>query len=339
MEGEHMVTAAAPAVKMKAATRSAFGGHEVVEVRDVEKPVPAENELLVRVHAASVNAFDWHMLTGLPYLVRLTAGFRKPKRELLGVDFAGTVEAVGASVEVFRPGDEVFGGMSGAFAEYACDDAGAIAPKPPGVSFEDAAALGIAGVTALQGLRDKGQLRSGQSVLINGASGGVGTFAVQLARWLGAEVTGVCSTGNVETARSLGADHVVDYTREDFVVSGRRYDVMLDIGGNRSWADCRRVLKDGGTLVMVGGPKTNRWVGGIASRFALSLRSRLGRQSAVFFVAKLNTNDLEVLGELLESRTVVPFIDRRYPLAETAEALRYVGQGHARGKVVIDVAG
>jgi NADPH:quinone reductase-like Zn-dependent oxidoreductase len=334
-----MITAPALATTMKAATRRAFGGPEVLQPREVDKPVPAPGEVLVRVHNASLNAFDWHMLTGTPYLARLDAGLRKPKSELLGVDFAGTVEAVGASVTAFRPGDEVFGGRSGAFAEYLCvGEDRAIVPKPAAVSFEHAATVGIAGVTALQGLRDKGGLGPGQSVLINGASGGVGTFAVQIGKSLGAQVTAVCSSGNVDTARSLGADHLVDYTRDDFVLDGKQYDVMLDIAGNRSWAECKRVLKDDGMLVPVGGPKTNRWVGPLGSRLAIRLRSMRGSRRVALFLAKLNSADLVALGELLESGAVTPVIDRRYSLSETADALRYVGQGHARGKVVIDVA-
>ena len=333
-----MTTTAAPTTTMKAVTRTAYGGPEVLALRDVDRPVAAEGQVLVRVHAASVNAFDWHMLTGTPYLARLQAGLRTPKSELLGVDFAGTVEAVGANVDAFRPGDEVFGGRSGAFAEYVpVREEGAIVRKPAGMTFEQAAAVGIAGVTALQGLRDKGQLRSGQAVLVNGASGGVGTFAVQIAKALGAEVTAVCSTPNVDTARALGADHVVDYTREDFVASGKRYDLMLDIAGSRSCANCKRVLKDDGKLVIVGGPKTNNWVGPLASGLATRLRSLRGSRSAVVFLAKLNGEDLVTLGELVDSGAVRPVIDRRHSLSEAADALAYVGQGHARGKVVIDV--
>src|SRR5438093_136008 len=248
---------------MRAATRRRFGlPREVIELRDVDQPKPADGEVLVRVHAASVNAFDWHMVTGMPYLARIEAGVRAPKSELIGVDFAGTVEAVGDGVTRFRPGEEVFGGRSGAYAEYVCvGEEKAVAPKPPGVSFEHAASVGIAAVTALQAVRDKGRLQSGQEVLINGASGGVGTYAVQIAKALGAEVTAVCSTRNVDQARSLGADRVVDYTHEDFTRDGRRHDLMIDIAGSRSWSECKRVLKPEATVVIVGGPKTNRWIG------------------------------------------------------------------------------
>ena len=321
---------------MRAITRTAFGGPEILQLREIEQPVPGEGELLVRVRAASVNPFDWHMLTGMPYIARIAAGLRSPKSQHLGADFAGTVEAVGASVTAFRPGDEVFGLGSGAFAEYICVAEGqAIARRPAGVSFEHAASLGIAAVTALQGLRDKGRLASGQAVVINGASGGVGTFAVQIAKWLGAEVTGVCSARNVDTARSLGADDVVDYTSEDFIARGKRYDLMLDIAANRSWAECKRVLNERGALVPVGGPKTNRWIGPLGRRVGMRLRSLRGSRRAELFLARPNKRDVTTLGELVESGEVTPVIDRRYDLSALAEAIAYVGAGHARGKVVI----
>jgi NADPH:quinone reductase-like Zn-dependent oxidoreductase len=307
----------------------------------VNRPVPADDELLVRVHAASVNPFDWHMLTGKPYLARIATGVRKPKSELLGVDFAGTVEAVGADVERFRPGVEVFGGKSGAFAEYVCvREDGVIAPMPAGTTFQQAAAVPMAAITALQGLRDKGQLQPGQRALINGASGGVGTFAVQIAKAFGADVTGVCSTHKVDIARSIGADDVVDYAREDFTRADRRYDLMLDIAGNRSWSDCKRALDEHGTLVIVGGPKSNRLVGSLSRAVRVRLLSIPGsRRVAAPFLASLNRGDLVTLGGLLEAGTVMPVIDREYPLEEAAEALRYVGEGHARGKVIIHLAG
>ena len=333
-----MIMATEPTTKMRAIARSAYGGPEVLAPREVEKPVPADDEVLVRVQAASLNAFDWHMLTGVPYLARLDAGIRGPKSELLGVDFAGTVDSVGASVRQFEPGDEVFGGRAGALAEYVqVREARAIAPKPAGMSFEDAACLGIGAVTALQGLRDKGRLKPGQKVLINGASGGVGTFAVQLAKWLGAEVTAVCRTRNVEQARALGADQVIDYTQEDFVARGERYDLMLDVAGNRSWRECKRVLKDDGRLVIVGGPKTNRWIGPLGSRLAIVLRSKLGSRSASMFLANLNKDDLVTLGGLVDDGTVTPVIEKLYRLEEVPEAMRYMGAGHARGKLVITV--
>jgi NADPH:quinone reductase-like Zn-dependent oxidoreductase len=324
---------------MKAMVYEKFGGPEVLELRDVDKPVPAEDEVVVKVHAAAVNPFDWHMLTGMPYLARIETGFRKPKTGRLGVDFAGVVDSVGEKVTRFKPGDEVFGGRSGAFAEYVqVREERAIAHKPPGVSFEHAAAVGIAGVTALQGLRDKGRLQEGQEVLINGASGGVGTWGVQIAKAIGAEVTGVCSPRNVEQTRELGADRVIDYTQEDFTQNGRRYDLILDVAGNRSWPEYRRVLNPEGTIVVVGGPKTNRWIGPLWDRLMVRLRAiRDSRTVAAPFLANLNGDDLRAIGELLEAETITPVIEKRYPLAEVPEALAYVGAGHARGKVVISI--
>jgi len=321
---------------MKAIVRTTYGPPEVLELAEIDKPVPAEDEVLVRVRATSVNPVDWHTLTGTPYLLRLQEGLRGPKSEQLGVDFAGTVEAVGANVTGVQPGDDVFGGRSGAFAEYV-SVRDAVVRKPPNLSFEQAAAVPIAGLTALQGLRDKGGLQSGQKVLINGASGGVGTFAVQIAKALGAAVTGVCSTRNVGQARSLGADRVIDYTQEDFTRSGERYDVLLDIAGNRTWKELTRVLADGATLVLVGGPKTNRWIGPMGHLANLKLHS-LGRSRRVApFLAKLNKDDLESLGKLLEDGSVTPVVERRYELGETADALSYLGEGHAQGKIVLTV--
>ena len=321
---------------MKAIVRTTYGPPEVLELAEIDKPVPAEDEVLVRVRATSVNPVDWHTLTGTPYLLRLQEGLRGPKSEQLGVDFAGTVEAVGANVTGVQPGDDVFGGRSGAFAEYV-SVRDAVVRKPPNLSFEQAAAVPIAGLTALQGLRDKGGLQSGQKVLINGASGGVGTFAMQIGKALGAEVTGVCSTRNVGQARSLGADRVIDYTQEDFTRSGERYDVLLDIAGNRTWKELTRVLADEATLVLVGGPKTNRWIGPMGHLANLKLHS-LGRSRRVApFLAKLNKDDLESLGKLLEDGSVTPVVERRYELGETADALSYLGEGHAQGKIVLTV--
>jgi len=321
---------------MKAIVRTTYGPPEVLEVGEIDKPVPAEDEVLVRVRATSVNPVDWHTLTGTPYLLRLQEGLRGPKSEQLGVDFAGTVEAVGANVTGVQPGDDVFGGRSGAFAEYV-SVRDAVVRKPPNLSFEQAAAVPIAGLTALQGLRDKGGLQSGQKVLINGASGGVGTFAMQIGKALGAEVTGVCSTRNVGQARSLGADRVIDYTQEDFTRSGERYNLLLDIAGNRTWKELTRVLADGATLVLVGGPKTNRWIGPMGHLANLKLHS-LGRSRRVApFLAKLNKDDLESLGKLLEDGSVTPVVERRYELGETADALSYLGEGHAQGKIVLTV--
>ena len=326
---------------MKALVYDTFGPPgDVLELRDVDKPVVTDDGVLVRVHASSVNPAEWHFVTGTPYLARFAFGLRKPRSGRVGTDFAGTVEAVGKDVTQFEPGDEVFGGKAGAFAEYVCvPEDGPVVPKPTDVTFEQAAAVPIAGLTALQGLRDKGRLRAGQKVLVNGASGGVGTFAVQIAKALGAEVTGVCSTRNVEMVRSIGADHVVDYTQEDFTLRGLRYDLMLDNIGNRSWSECRRVLADKATLVAIGGPKTNRWLGPLGRLAAMRLASLFTSQTAVFFVAKFNKPDLAALHDLLADGKVTPVIDRTYPLSETPAALMYLGEGHVRGKVVVTVAG
>jgi len=320
---------------VKAVVCTTYGSPRVEEI---EKPAPNDDEVLVRVRASSVNPADWHTMTGTPYIARLTFGLRRPKEERLGTDFAGTVEAVGKDVTQFRPGDDVFGGRSGAFAEYVCvREDRAVVPKPANVTFEQVAAVPIAAITALQGLRDKGRIRPGHRVLINGASGGVGTFAVQIAKDFGAEVTAVCSTRNVETARSLGADHVVDYTQEDFTRSDRRYDLILDIAGNRPWSKTKRVLEPGATLVMVGGPKTNRMLGPLGRVLRMSLASLRGSRRAVFFIAKLNKADMVALQELLEAGKVTSVIDRRYELDEIADAFRYVAEGHAQGKIVLAV--
>jgi NADPH:quinone reductase-like Zn-dependent oxidoreductase len=265
-------------------------------------------------------------------------GLVKPKEARVGVDFAGTVEAVGRDVTQFRPGDEVFGGRTGAFAEYVVvREERAVVLKPAGVTFEEAAAMPVAAITALQGLRDKGGLQPGQRVLVNGASGGVGTFAVQIAKALGAEVTGVCSTRNVDLVRSLGADHVVDYTRDDFTRSDRRYDLLLDVAGGRSWSECRRVLEPKATLVIVGAPKGNRLLGPLSHVVRLRLAAVRSSRKVVFFIAQFNKADMETLRELLETGQVKPVVDRRYELSEIADALRYLGEGHARGKVVVTV--
>jgi NADPH:quinone reductase-like Zn-dependent oxidoreductase len=324
--------------RVRAIVYQRYGLPDVLELREVEQPTPAADEALVRVHAASVNPVEWHTMTGAPYLVRLGGGLRAPKAERLGADFAGTVEAVGQNVTRFRPGDELFGIKGGALAEYVCvREDGAVAPKPANLSFEEAAAVPIAATTALQGLRDKGRVRSGGRVLINGASGGVGTFAVQLAKWFGADVTGVCSTDKVELARSLGADRVIDYTREDFTRGERRYDLLLDIAGNRSWPDLRRVLEPHATLVFVGGPKTNRLIGPMGHVIGVRLAAVRSGRKVTFFLADVNQAGLTLLSELLENGTVKPVIDRRYELGEAAEALRYLGEGHARGKIVVTV--
>jgi NADPH:quinone reductase-like Zn-dependent oxidoreductase len=321
---------------MRAFTRTEYGQPDVLKLAELEKPRPTADEVLVRVRAASVNPVDWHGLTGSPYILRLMEGLRRPKSDRLGADFAGTVEAVGASVTRFRPGDEVFGVRHGAFAEYVVvGEDRAVVPRPAALSFEQAAGVGVAALTALQGLRDKGQLRAGEHVVINGASGGVGTFAVQIAKSFGAYVTAVCSTANVDTARSLGADEVVDYTREDFTRGGKRCDLLFDIAGSRSWADYRRVLAPEARVVVVGGPKKNRWVGPLSRMAKVRLRSMGGSQRVVSFIAKPKREDLETLRELLETGSVMPVIDRSYEFSCVPEALAYLAEGHARGKVVV----
>jgi NADPH:quinone reductase-like Zn-dependent oxidoreductase len=322
---------------VKAMVYENYGLPEVLELREIDPPPLTDDGVLVRVRAASVNPFDWHMLTGTPYLARLQAGIRKPKSQVLGVDLAGTVEAVGKDVTAFQPGDDVYGGRGGAFGEYVCVRK-SVAHKPANLSFEDAAAVPMAAITALQALRDKGRVQAGQKVLVNGASGGVGTFAVQLAKSFGADVTGVCSARNVETVRSLGADHVIDYTKEDFTQSGGSFDVLVDVAGNHSWSEYKRVLGENATMIVVGGRKTNRWIGPMGDAVRRRLASVPGsRTVAAPFLAQLNKEDLDVLRELLEAGTVKPVIEDRYELRDVPEALRYVGAGHARGKVVISV--
>ena len=320
---------------MKAIVRTVYGSPDVLALEEMEQPDVSDDCVLVRVHAASVNRVDWYFLTGTPWVGRPSTGLRTPKSQLIRADVAGTVEAVGKDVVQFRPGDEVFG-RGEAFAEYVCVGA-AVALKPANLTFEEAAAVPLAALTALQGLRDHGQLQPGQKVLINGASGGVGTFAVQIAKALGAEVTAVCSTRNVDLMRSLGADRVIDYTRDDFTRSGERYDLMFDNAGSRSWSACKRVLEPHATVVLVGGPKTNRLIGPLGHMVKMKLGALLGSRKAIFFMADLNQPDMEVLRELLEAGTVKPVIDKRYELSGIADAFRYMGEGHAQGKVVIAV--
>ncbi len=329
----------APAQKatMKAIVYDRYGSPDVLDLRELDLPVVTDGGVLVRIHAASVNPLDWYSMTGTPYVARMGAGLRRPKSERLGVDFAGTVEAVGRDVTRFQPGDEVFGGSSGAFAEYVCARADRMVLKPANLTFEQAAAVPVAGLTALQGLRDKGHIQPGHKVLINGASGGVGTFAVQIAKSFGAEVTGVCSTRNVDMVRSLGADQVIDYTQEDFTRSQRRYDLMLDIAGSRSWSECKRVLGSHATVVIVGGPKTNRLLGPISHVVGMRLASLRASQKVTFFISQMSQADLAVLHDLLEAGTVTPVVERSHQLSETPEALRYLGEGHAQGKLVISV--
>jgi NADPH:quinone reductase-like Zn-dependent oxidoreductase len=331
-------SAPAGAPLMKGVVRRCYGSPDVVRYEDIPRPAPADDEVLVRIHAASVNPLDWHYLEGTPYLVRTDSGFGKPDNPRLGVDFAGTVESVGRNVQRFKPGDEVFGGKLGAFAEYVTvREQRALALKPSNVTFEQAAAVPIAAITALQALRDKGHVHAGQKVLINGASGGVGTFAVQIAKSFGAQVTGVCSTKNLELVRSIGADSVIDYTREDFTRDPQRYDLIVDIVGTHSWSEYRRVLNPGGNYVMVGSTTPGHWLGFLVPPAEALILSPFVSQKFSMILAELNPGDLATLATLMQSGKLTPVIDRRYKLSEAAEALRYLEAGHARGKVVLTV--
>jgi len=331
---------AAPNNPMKAIVYCDYGLPNL-KLQEIEKPTPADDQLLVRVRAASVNPYDWHFVEGTPKIMRLMGvGVRKPKDTRLGVDFAGTVEAVGKNVTQFKPGDDVFGGRGGAFAEYVCPRAyRAVAIKPANITFEQAASVNIAGITALQALRDKGNVQPWQKVLINGASGGVGTFAVQIAKSLGADVTGVCSTKNVDLVRSLGADHVIDYTKEDFAKGEQRYDVILDNVPNHSLSECRRILNPNGKYVMIGGggPNDSRWIGPFGRVINTMILSPFVSQKMGMMMADPSQKDLAVLAVMMQSGKVKPVIDRTYKLSEVPEAIRYLEQGHARGKVVITV--
>jgi len=323
---------------MKAMVRDTYGSADVLELKDIDIPEITDEEVLVRVHAAGVGRDVWHIMTGLPYPIRLAGyGLRAPKNPVIGSDMAGVVEAVGKNVTRFRPGDEVFGIGEGSYAEYVCAREDKLAPKSTSLTFEQAAVVAIMGSTALQALRDHGKVRPGQEVLIIGASGGVGTYAVQIAKAFGAHVTGVCSTKKVEMVRSIGADHVIDYTQEDFAESDQRYDVILDIGGNSSLSRLRRALASRGTLVIVGGEGGGRWLGGTDRQIRAMMLSPFVSQKLGTFVNKENHEDLIVLKELIESGKITPVIDRTYPLAEVPEAIRYLEGGHARGKVVVTV--
>jgi len=327
---------------MKAAVYTRYGPPDVVQITDVEKPAPKEYEVLIKVRAASVNPLDWHFMRGTPYFLRMMTGLRKPKDTRLGVDVAGDVEAVGRNVTQFKPGDQVFGSCRGAFAEYACTSESALVMKPDNVTFEQAASAPTAAFTALQGLRrgglgDKGQIQPRQKVLINGAAGGVGTFAVQIAKSFGADVTGVCSTRNLDMVRSIGADRVIDYTREDFTKSGHRYDLFFDCVGNHSLFACRRVLNPKGTYVAVGG-SSGRWmIGPLASAITATVVSRFVSQNLVTVLARRSKEDLIIMHELMEAGKMIPVIDKRYSLSEVPEAIRYLEEGHARGKVVMSL--
>jgi NADPH:quinone reductase-like Zn-dependent oxidoreductase len=328
----------AGATPMKAIVHRCYGSPDVIRYEDLPRPAPADNEILVKVQAASVNPLDWHYLEGTPYLLRIEAGFGTPDDPRLGVDFAGTVEAVGKNISRFKRGDEVFGGKFGALAQYiVVREERAVALKPASVTHEQAAAVAIAGVTALQALRDKGHIRAAQNVLINGASGGVGTFAVQIAKSFGANVTGVCSTRNVELVRSIGADHVIDYSREDFTHGAQRYDLIVDNVGTHSLLEYKRVMNPGGILVIIGSTTVGNWFGWLSKPFQAWVLSPFTSQKFITIFAELNKEDLGWLAELMQSGKLTPVIDRTYKLSDSAEALRYLEKGHARGKVVVAV--
>ncbi len=323
---------------MKAIVQDRYGPAEVLRLADTEQPTAGDNEVLLRVHAVGMEPGIWHLMTGLPYLVRIMGyGFSRPKTRVPGMDVAGVVEAVGKSVTRFRVGDEVFGACRGALAEYACAKVENLCRKPQNLTFEQAAVVTTSALTALQGLRDHGKLVAGQSVLIIGASGGVGTFAVQIAKTFGAEVTGVCSTPKVELVRSIGADHVIDYNEEDFAAKGGGYDVVLDAGGNNSLSRLRRALSTGGTLVIVGGEGGGKWLGGTHRMLGAAVLSPFVRHNLRSFIASVRQEDLLYLAESLESGKITPVIDRTFTLVEAADAIRYLAGGHARGKVVVKV--
>lgn len=328
----------ADAILMKGMVHRCYGSPDVLKLEEIEKPVPADDQVLVKVHAAAVNPLDFHYLHGTPYLVRMEAGLGTPNNPRLGVDFAGTVEAVGKNVTRFRAGDDVFGGRTGAFAEYVTvREDRAIVPKPANVTFEQAAAVPIAAITALQALRDKGKVQAGQKVLVNGASGGVGTFAVQIAKSYGAEVTGVCSGKNAEMVRTIGADHVIDYTKEDFTKGDQHYDLIVDTVATHSLLEYAHVLNPKGKVVIVGGPAGNWLIGMLASWAYTRMLSPFVSQESSMMLAELNKADMDVLADLLQTGKVKPVIDRTYKLSELPEALRYLELGHARGKVVISL--
>jgi NADPH:quinone reductase-like Zn-dependent oxidoreductase len=324
---------------MKAIVYEQYGPPEVLSLKEIDKPAPAKGEVLVRVRAASVNPYDWHFLRGTPKFARLFMGLGKPKSPRLGADAAGVVEATGSGVTSLKPGDPVFGICKGAFAEYACAKETGLALKPAGVSSEQAASLPIAGITALQGLRDCAKLQPGQTVLINGAAGGVGTFAVQIARSMGAHVTGVCSARNAELVRSLGAERVIDYAEEDFAQSPQKWDAIFDLVGNRTLAQFRSALQPKGVFVSCGGGGPDKKAGELAGiMFGKMLIAPFVSQRLTGVLAKVRSADLDVLGDLIASEKIIPVLDRTYPLAETAEAVRYVETCHARGKVIIAIA-
>jgi NADPH:quinone reductase-like Zn-dependent oxidoreductase len=325
---------------MKAIVQDAYGSADVLELRDIPKPVPKDNEVLVRVHAAGLHRGDWHVMTGLPYLIRIVVpalGLRRPKVLVRGMDVAGTVAAVGEHVTRFQPGDAVFGWCDGSFAEYACAPEDHFAPKPANLSFEQAAAVPTSGFAALQGLRDMGEIQPGQKVLVIGAAGAVGLFAVQLAKAFGAQVTGVANTAQVELVRSIGADEVIDYTRDDFADGTRHWDLILDTAGHRSLSQLRRALTPNGTLVIVGSEGRGRWLGGFDRSLRAPVLSRFVGQRLRMLASKPRQEDLQTLRELIEAGKLTPVIDRTYPLREVPEAIRQLEAGHTRGKIVITV--
>ena len=318
---------------MKAVMFESYGQPDVLKIKEIAKPEVSDDAVLVRVRASSINVAEWYGMTGLPIARILGGGLVKPKDTRLGADFAGVVEAVGKNVTDFKRGDEVFGGRSGAYAEYVSVK-NAIALKPANVTMEEAASVPTAGITALQGLRDHGRIQPGQKVLIHGASGGVGSFAIQIAKALGADVTAVCSTNNVEHARRLGADHVIDYTKEDFTRNGKKYDLLLNVNGGRSWSDYKRVLKPDATFVLIGGPKTEL-IGPVSLLVKMKVSMLGASQKFVFFTAQFNRADMQTLKELVESGKVKPFVEKAYPMTRIVDAMTHLGNGHARGKIVV----
>jgi NADPH:quinone reductase-like Zn-dependent oxidoreductase len=326
------------AVPMQAIIYRQYGAPDVLRLETVEKPTPAANELLIKVRDAALNPLDWHYMRGKPYVMRMQSGYGVPKRTRIGVDFSGTVEAVGADVRQFKVGDEIFGTANGALAQYTTTTAVGLALKPANITFAQAASVPIAGITALQGLRDKGHIKAGQKVLINGASGGVGTFAVQIAKSFGAEVTGVCSTRNVDLVRSIGADHVIDYTKEDFTQGSQRYDLIFDTVGNHALLEYRHVLNPHGVFVIIGAPSDDSWLGPLWSPIKALAISPFVSQTFVMLMADANqTQDLDTLRDLMQAGKLAPIIDTQYTLNQTPEAMRYLEQGHARGKVVVNL--
>jgi NADPH:quinone reductase-like Zn-dependent oxidoreductase len=322
---------------MRAIVQEGYGSPDTLKLREIDTPSPGDNGVLVEVHAASVNALDWHVMRGVPFFIPLLEAISSPKHRVRGVDLAGRVTAIGKNVRRFKPGDEVLGAADGSFAEFTVTTEKRLGPKPAGITFEHAATLNVAGLTALQGLRDRGRVRTGQRVLINGAGGGVGTFAVQIAKWLGAHVTAVTRAASIELVRSIGADETIDHGAEDFTSRRERWDVIFDIGGNRPFSLCKRVLEPDGRLLAIGGP-AGRWIAPAGRLLEAAMLSLVGgRPRVVPFVAKSDSEDLALLAGLVERGTINPIIDRRFALSETAEAVRSLGTGHARGKIVICV--